>query len=60
MQFIIILKCSPGEIHRSPSYPRGQLQVSLATQAPPFVQGGLHTTVKDNTDMYVQMHEYTF
>ena len=40
-------ECSPGEIHRSPSYPRGQLQVSLATQAPPFAQGGLHTTNKD-------------
>ena len=39
-------ECSPGEIHRSPSYPRGQLQVSLATQAPPFAQGGLHTTNK--------------
>ena len=43
---IVILKCLPGKIHRSPSYPRGQLQVSLATQAPPFAQGGLHTTVK--------------
>ena len=48
----MILESLPGEVHRYPSYPRGQLQVSLATQAPPFAQGGLHTTVKTTYTQY--------